>query len=406
MMFSLELFTMAVRNIGKRKRRTALTMLGVFIGIAAVVALVSLGQGLQQTVNAQFEKVGADKIMVQAKEIGFGGQNAPGQLRTHELDVIKKAHGVTETAGVLFRAAQVQFNNVQRTLYIISVPDSSKSADLMKRFNTWEAVDGRLLTYKDSGKAVIGNNLAHNLRFKRNIVVGDKIAVNGRVVEVVGILKHFGDPNADNGIGMSEADVRSVLNEPESFSYIIAQSAKGDNPDDVAARVERELRRDRHQKEGKEDFTVQTSTQLIASFNTVLNIIQAVFVGIAAISLVVGGIGIMNTMYTAVLERTREIGVMKAIGAKNSDVLGLFLIESGMLGIAGGAIGVILGASLSKMVELGANAAFGEGTIYAAFPWYLIVGALAFSFAVGAVSGTLPARRASRLKPVEALRYD
>ena len=406
MMLSLELFAMAFRNIGKRKRRTALTMLGVFIGIAAVVALVSLGQGLQQTINAQFEKVGADKMMIQAKELGFGGQHAPGQLKKHELDVVKKANGVIEVAGVLFRAAQAQFNNMQRTLYVISVPDTSKAADLMMRFNTWEVVDGRLLTYKDRGKAVIGYNLAHNTLFKKNIVVGDKIMINGLIVEVVGILKRFGDPNADNGIGLAEADVRAILNEPEAFSYIVAQSAKGADPDDVATRVERELRKDRHEKEGKEDFEVQTSTELIASFNTVLNIIQVVFIGIAAISLIVGGIGITNTMYTAVLERTREIGVMKAIGAKNSDVLGLFLIESGMLGIAGGAIGVLIGAGISKAVEFGANTFVGPGTIYAAFPWYLIVGALAFSFLVGAVSGVLPARRASKLRPVDALRYD
>jgi putative ABC transport system permease protein len=230
--------------------------------------------------------------------------------------------------------------------------------------------------------------------------------VNGNIVEVVGVLKRFGDPGADNGIGMSEADVRAALNESEAFSYIVAQSAKGADPDAVAENVEKVVRRDRHQKEGKEDFQVQTSTELIASFNAVLNIIQAVFIGIAAISLLVGGIGIMNTMYTAVLERTREIGVMKAIGARNSDVLWIFLLESGLLGTAGGAIGVVIGAGISKMVEIGANAAFGPGTIYAAFPWYLIAGALAFSFVVGTVSGVLPARRASKLRPVEALRYE
>ena len=130
------------------------------------------------------------------------------------------------------------------------------------------------------------------------------------------------------------------------------------------------------------------------------------FVGIALISLLVGGIGIMNTMYTSVLERTREIGVMKAIGAKNSDVLGMFLIESGLLGLVGGAIGVIIGMSISKLVEIGANSAFGPGTIVAVFPPYLIIGALAFSFIVGALSGVLPARRASKLKPVDALRSE
>ncbi|MEM4247591.1 MAG: ABC transporter permease, partial [Candidatus Woesearchaeota archaeon] len=178
------------------------------------------------------------------------------------------------------------------------------------------------------------------------------------------------------------------------------------NPEEVADNIEKAIRRDRHQKEGREDFSVQSSTELIESFMKVLFIIQAVFVGIAAISLLVGGIGIMNTMYTAVLERTREIGVMKAIGARNKDILALFLIESGFLGAAGGIIGIIIGSGISKIVEVAVNAQYGANTILAVFPPYLLVGALLFSFGVGAVSGLLPARRASKLKPVDALRYE
>ncbi len=401
-----EYFKLAFRNIGKRKKRTALTMLGVFIGIAAVVALVSLGQGLQQTINAQFEKVGADKIFVQAKEIGFGGQFAPGQLRERELDIVGDVHGVAEVIGLLFRGVQIEFNDLQRTHFAISNPESSKEVELARAANTWVALSGRLLTHRDKEKAVVGYNLAYKQPFRKNIGVGDKVIISGRVFDVVGVLERVGDPNADSGIVLPEADLRLVLDEPEAFSYIIAQSAKGVNPDDVAERVEKAIRRDRHQKEGKEDFAVQTSSELIASFNTVFNIIQVVFVGIAAISLLVGGIGIMNVMFTAVLERTREIGVMKAIGARNSDVLWLFLIESGLLGVAGGIIGIIIGAGIAKGVEFGANTAFGPGTITAVFPIWLIAGALVFSFVVGALSGVLPARRASKLRPVEALRYE
>jgi putative ABC transport system permease protein len=401
-----EYFKMAVLSIGKRKKRAALTTLGIFIGIAAVVALVSLGQGLQQTLNQQFEKVGADKIILQAKEVGFSGQFAPGQIGSHELDLVGDINGVAQAAGTMFRAAQIKFNDVQRTQYIISIPDKPKEAKLIIDFNTWEAESGRLLTHKDRGKAVVGYNLAHKTVFGRNVGVGDKLDVNGRMMEVVGVLKRFGDPNADNGIGLPELDAREITNESDAFSYVVAQSAKGVNPDDVALRIEKAVRRDRHQKEGKEDFTVQTSTELIASFNTILNVIQVVFVGIAAISLLVGGIGIANVMFTAVLERTREIGVMKAIGARNRDILQLFLIESGILGLTGGVIGVVIGASISKLVEFGANTAFGPGTIYASYSPYLIFGALLFSFVLGSVSGVLPARRASKLRPVEALRYE
>ncbi len=402
----IELFKLAIRNIGKRKKRTALTLLGIFIGIAAVVALVSLGQGLQGTINAQFEKIGADKIFVQAKEIGFGGETAPGQLKERELDIVEDVNGVVAVSGQLFRAVQVEFNDVQRTLFVIGNPEKAAEVQLARAANTWEAESGRLLTHTDKEKAVVGYNLAHKQQFLRDVRIGDKLKMGNRTYDVVGILARVGDPNADSGVIIPELELRDISGAPDSYSYIVAQTVAGVNPDDVGERIEKAIRRDRHQKEGKEDFSVQTSTELIASFNAVFNIIQVVFVGIAAISLLVGGIGIMNVMFTAVLERTREIGVMKAIGARNSDVLTLFLIESGLLGVAGGIIGIILGAAISKSVEFGANTAFGPGTITAVFPVWLIVGALVFSFVIGAVSGALPARRASKLRPVEALRYE
>ena len=380
-------------------------MLGVFIGIAAVVALISLGQGLSQTINDQFEKVGGDKIIITAKqEAGFGGQNTPGELGKRELDLVEDAPGVIASAGTLYRSQAAQYNKIQRTLPVYSIPDKPDQADLTIKVNLWEAEQGRMVSHKDKLKATIGYDLAYKMKFARNMVLGEKIKLGNVTFEVVGIMKRLGDPTSDGGIIVPENDLREIIGEPESYSFIIAQSGPTESPEDVATRIKRAIRRDRHQDEGKEDFAVQTSTELIASFNVVLGVIQAVFVGIAAISLLVGGIGIMNTMYTAVLERTREIGVMKAIGARNADILTIFIIESGLLGLAGGLIGVVIGLTMSIGVSLGANAAFGPNTMNAAYPLWLIIGALFFSLSVGAMSGLLPARRASKLKPVEALR--
>jgi len=401
-----EYFRLAFRSIGKRKKRTALTMLGIFVGIAAVVALVSLGQGLQGTLNAQFEKIGGDKILIQASAAAASSEFAQHPLASRELDLAGDVNGVVQTAGYIFGAASVEFNDVQRTMFMVSIPKTAREAELVRAVGTWEAESGRLLTHRDKGKVVVGYNLAHKSVFGRNVVVGDKLLIKDVSYDVVGVVKRIGDPGMDGGVLLPEDDARRVADDLTSYSIIVAQSAGGVNPDVVADKIEKVIRRDRHQKEGEEDFSVQTATELIASFNSVFNIIQVVFVGIAAISLLVGGIGIMNVMFTAVLERTREIGVMKAIGARNYDVLWLFLIESGLLGVAGGVIGVIIGAAISKGVELGANAAFGPGTITAVFPIWLIVGALVFSFVVGALSGVLPARRASKLRPVEALRYE
>jgi putative ABC transport system permease protein len=140
--------------------------------------------------------------------------------------------------------------------------------------------------------------------------------------------------------------------------------------------------------------------------STVLNMVQVFLIGIAAISLIVGGIGIMNTMYTSVLERTKEIGTMKAVGAKNSDILFIFLSESGLLGLIGGIMGVVLGLGISKTVEIIAVTSLNTTLLKAAVPGYLVIGCLSFAFLIGALSGTIPALTASKLKPADALRYE
>src|SRR3989344_4901035 len=182
----IELFKVALRNIKKRKKRAILTVISIFIGVAAVVALVSLGQGLQKTINDQFEKVGADKIMVQSKEMFFGGQDVQRPMTEHEIDILEKSRGVTNAAGTLYLAGKVEYNKLQRNHFIISLPDNQEDAKLIQAFTTMEIESGRFLSHKDSGKAVIGNNLANKKLFQKNMVVGDKILVNGKLFNVIG----------------------------------------------------------------------------------------------------------------------------------------------------------------------------------------------------------------------------
>jgi putative ABC transport system permease protein len=154
------------------------------------------------------------------------------------------------------------------------------------------------------------------------------------------------------------------------------------------------------------DFTILTPEELLKSFDMILNIVTAFLIGVAAISLIVGGIGIANTMYTSVLERTREIGVMKSIGAKNSDVLLIFLIESGLLGLTGGLVGVLLGTLIAKSVEYIAINYLGTTLLAAAIPLSLVLGCLAFAFFAGIIFGGWPAWNASKIRPTDALRYE
>ncbi len=397
-------FIIAFGSMQKRFLRTSLTMLGIFIGIAAVVSLISLGQGMQNAINAQFAGIGSDKIIIQAATAGMGppGANTAGLIGKHDLELVSKTAGVKASFGRLLRSVTGEYGGETENLFVASTPDSEPDRQLSTDTNTLRVEQGRMLKLSDRGKIVLGNNVWAGKQFEKEVTLSSKMILNGKQFEIIGLMPKIA-MNVDMAVFMNEDDAREILNEKEAFSMIVAQVAPNEDITKVSDRIERAMRRDRHLKEGYEDFTVQTSQELIASVNTILGVVQAVFIGIALISLLVGGIGIMNTMYTAVLERKRDIGVMKAIGARNSDVMMIFLLESGLLGMAGGAIGVLIGMGLSKSVEIIAKGIIGN-LIQASFPWYLIAGALAFSFLVGMISGALPARQASRLPPVEALR--
>ena len=250
---------------------------------------------------------------------------------------------------------------------------------------------------------MVGVEWGDDNSYDKPMHAGDKIIVNNKTVEIVGVLDHTGNPVFDNVIFMNEEPFRDILGNEEEYSVITGKAESELVIGDAIDAVTRDLRRERNVKIRREDFTVQSSTQLVESFMEILNIIQAVLIGIAAISLIVGGIGIMNTMYTSVLERTREIGIMKSIGATRKTILTIFLLEAAILGLIGGTIGIALGIGLAKMVEFGATQALGPGILQADVSIGLIASALAFSLCVGIISGLMPALQASKMEPVEAL---
>jgi putative ABC transport system permease protein len=397
-------FAIAIGSLHKRFLRTSLTMIGIFIGIAAVVALISLGQGMKDAINQQFANVGTDKVLIQGATAGFSppGQNAAGKIGRHDLDVVKRVPGVAIAAGRLLRSVSVEHAGNSGVFFAASLPEEAESRGLVIRANNLKTVQGRLLKQGDRNKLIVGSNLWMREKFPKPVVIGTKLLVNGEEFEVIGLMPKI-SAGIDDVVMINEDALRNLLSEPDEFSIIIAQAARGIRPASLADMILRAIRRDRHQKEGFEDVSVSTSEEIIRSVNVVLGVVQAVFVGIALISLIVGGIGIMNTMYTSVLERTRDIGIMKAIGARNSDILVIFLLESGLLGMCGGAVGIIIGIGLSKSVELIARGTIGD-VIQASFHPVLVIGALAFSFVVGVVSGVLPARQAGSLQPVAAMR--
>ena len=393
------------KEIKRRKVRSWLTLLGVFIGIAAIVSLITLGQGLENAISKQFEALGKDKLFIMPAG-GLWGMGAATQLTEDDLDTINGVSGVKLATGMGYAFGKMEYNDQIHYGFISGLSTDPDERALIGEANSWKIMEGRSLRKGDKFKAVLGFEHTNDNLFERRVEVGDKIDIHDVEFKVVGFLEKIGSPPDDQSALIPIDAYEDVFDAENELGFIIAQAKTAEDPNKVAEDIEKELRKDHDVDEGEEDFTIQTPDQFLESFNVILNVVQIVLIGIAAISLLVGGIGIMNTMYTTVLERTKEIGIMKAIGAKNSHILLLVLVESGLYGLGGGIIGVALGVGFAKLTELAFTLALGPSFLLIKMDWLLIIGTLAFSFLIGCISGIAPARRASKLNPVDALRYE
>lgn len=401
-----EYFNLAVKNLKKRGLRSWLTMLGIFISIATIFTLVSLSLGLQGAVEEQFQTLGTDKFFVQTAT-GFlapPGTETGVQLTENDVEVISKVRGVKDYSYFVAGNAEVEFGNEKRFLMVWGLP--VEHLDVYLEVGSFNIEEGRYLEKSDSNAVMLGNFFKTKNILGKPVRAGNKLTINGQDVRVKGILEVIGNPDDDRSILLDLESFRKIFDTGDRVDFIMVQVEEGEDVMEVASRVEKDLRKSRDVTEDTQDFDIFTPDELLESFQIILSIITGFLGGVAGISLVVGAIGIANTMYTSVIERTQEIGVMKAIGAKNSDVMWIFMIESGLLGLIGAIIGVILGYGFSKALEIIAVNSLDTTLLQAAAPWYLIVGCLVFGFLVGAVSGTLPALQASRTNVVEALRYE
>ena len=402
-------FLIAFRNLKSRRTRTYLTMIGIIIGIAAIVSLVSLGQGLQVAINEEFEQMGSDKIIIQpGKSEGLSGSFTISdviELTDKDLEVVKGVRGVKQGAGMIVGMTPMRVGDEVIYNWYAGVP-TDETRTVIESMQSVEIIEGRELKPQDKARGLIGREFYEGRLFEDKVVIGNRIEINNVSFRVVGHFAPIGNPQDDATVWMPLEFAREIFNKGDTLDMVMAQVEEGEDPEEIATNIERSLRRSRGLKEGEEDFNVMTTSEMMESLDVILTTVQVVFIGIAAISLIVGGIGIMNSMYTSVLERTTEIGIMKSIGAQNKDIMMIFLVEAGLLGAAGGAIGIAIGVGLSKVVEIASTAALGTDLLRAYFPTYLVVGALIFSFVVGTLSGVLPARNASKMSPVDALRYE
>lgn len=398
---------LAMKNLRKRKLRSWLTILGIVISVAIIFVLISLSVGLKDAINEQFKTLGSDKFFVMPKgQLGAPGTGGAVQLTTADVNTIRKVIGVKAVSYAVAGNAKVEFNKETRYQVVAGIPMDKEAKQVYIESLNLKMDEGRFIDNGDSGKIMVGSDYKYKNVFGKPISSGDMIVVNGKSFKVVGVMATIGNPSDDRNIIMTLDDFKVLFNSGERIDQMVVQVNSGENITAVADRAKTRLMKFRGVNDKTVDFTITTPQELLASFDIILNIITAFLVGVAAISLLVGSIGIANTMYTSVLERTKEIGTMKAIGARNNDILMIFLIESGLIGLVGALIGLTLGYAAAKTVELIAINSLGTNLLRAAAPWWLVLGCLAFGFIIGSASGVFPAYRAAKVKPVDALRYE
>ncbi len=394
-----EYITFAVRSLSLQKSRAALTLLGMIIGIAVIVALISLGSGMRSTIADNLEKVGADRINIYPSGL-FGSFSGPPQdvvpFSEKEIDEISRIPGVSDVQPYFFRSGEVKFRN---EIEFVNV--GGGTSEIFEIYSSFYSLkEGRYVKDLDDKSVNIGYRLAEGT-FDTNIRVGDFIEVNGKKFEVVGIFTEIGNQQDDTTIYMPIRTAQNLYAASGEISMMIATAEDERKVKITAERIEDRLKKLR----GGKDFEVATTEDFAKQINQVLGVLTFVLGGIASISILVGGVIIMNTMLMSVFERTQEIGILKATGARQNTILMLFLTEAGFVGLLGGILGFIAGASLSVIIELIGKAYVGS-MFQTKITFPLIIGAILFSFIVGAISGLYPAWQASKLEPIEALRYE
>ncbi len=399
----LSLVSLALTNLSRRKVRTYLTMLGIVIGIAAVVSLMAIGQGLNDAVREQFEMMGSDTILIYGSG-GMVGGLLTGNFDDDDLRAVSSVHGVDVVVPYIQRVTRVEYRDESFYTFVYSMP--SEGRGVMESMFHLEILRGRSIRPGDRHAVVVGYRYYTGDVFSKPVKVGDKLVINGVEFTVVGVYDEIGNRMDDSTLYIPFDTIKDLFSTGDEYQGIVVKVKPNYDPGEVAEKIRGALREERNLEKGEENFLVQTAEELMESASIVLGAINAILIGLAAISLLVGGVGIMNSMYMSVLERTREIGTLKAIGARNTDVMFLFLFESGLLGLLGGVMGVILGGLLSFGVATIASQALGTILLRASITPLLVAGALGFSFLVGMISGVMPAMRAARLNPVEALRYE
>ncbi|MCK4322306.1 ABC transporter permease [candidate division WOR-3 bacterium] len=403
--FLLESLRSALEAIKTNKLRSLLTTLGIIIGVTTVISVISVITGLKQKIATSFSSLGANVLYIQKYPWVMGGAGVDWWKIRQRKNLGMEEYKALKEYGSSFTYVAPQISNRFDVKHgdkkVDGVSVDGTTEDFPKIMNQQVKL-GRFLSTDDiqyrRDVCVLGNDVATTL-FPDENPVGKTVRINGRVFTVIGLLEELGElmgQSMDNVAVIPYTTMTKFTGRRRSLTITVL----AEDEDEAREEIRWILRRVRRVKEDEEDdFSINSAGALTRQFNQLTRALFIIMVGIAGISLVVGGIGIMNIMLVSVTERTREIGVRKAIGAKSSEILGQFLLESIMICFVGGFIGILLGFSLTKLISLTGNIPFGMPI------WAILLG-FGFSFIIGVFFGFYPARKAAALNPVEALRYE
>ena len=398
-------FLSSFKNLKRRGIRSWLTLLGIFIGIVAVISLITLGGGLKAAINAQFGVSSTQAITVQAGGLSYGspGSTVVNPLTKDDAEAIEKLSVVEFTSSRNLEFVKKEYNDRIEFGYVLTMDEGSENE--MYEVMNLNSEKGRLLQKGDLGKIVIGNNLeiADKNGFDKKLSVGKTLLIQEEKFIVIGVLEKQGSFLLDNIILMYDEDLNELLNYGDRVDIIGVKVKHSNLMDKAKEDIEKLLRDRRNVDKGEEDFEVSTPEAALDQVNSVLNAVQIFIFLIAFISIIVGAIGIVNTMATSVVERKKEIGIMKSLGARNEQIFMMFFVESGLMGFVGGLLGIIFGLIIGYVGTLGINNYVGATTSLE-INFYLILFTLIGSFLIGSIAGIVPAMHASKQNPVEALR--
>jgi len=405
----------ALRSLSANKTRSALTMLGIVIGVAAVIAMLSIGRGAQVAITSQIESIGTNLLFVRPGAVQQGGvRQEMGTAQTLTLEDAEALVGLPSIVAVApevdaFGQLVYQSQNTRTRIFGVT-PEYIQ-------VRNYTIADGEGISSAHvSGRSqvvVLGNETATTLFGDPALAVGQSIRINSQSFRVIGVLA----PKGGTGFG-SQDDLalvpittaqlrlfgasRNVRGGQRSISSINIQIVDQSVSDQAVAEIG-EVLRERHRVTFQDDFTISSQQEILNTANQITGVLTLFLGGVAAISLLVGGIGIMNIMLVSVTERTREIGLRKAVGARRRDILSQFLTEATFLSLVGGVFGIALGWGMSRLVG---NIQLGNAALTPVVGLDAVLLATLFSAAVGMFFGWYPAWRAARLNPIDALRYE